>query len=251
MKCKIIWCAIPLCVLFLAGFAQPAFALQDFLQFESTSIDDGLGAVTAVTIGPDRNLYFMEQSGDIYRHQIDQETGLPTGPRELLFNGNDEIALGLVFSPNATADNLDAFVSYGENQAEVDDDGVITPGISNIARLTLPSVGNSTLATRTDVITNLNVGTGDHSANQPVFGPDGRLYFNQGSVSGGGAQELTLSAATLVADVLAPGFGVVDVSGDYDPSVADAPVQIFATGMRNAYDPVSYTHLTLPTIYSV
>ena len=79
MKRNIICYAIPLCVLFLLGAPGRALALQDFLRFQSTSVGGG----TVVTLGPDRKLYFMEQDGDIFRHQIDQARGLPTGVARL------------------------------------------------------------------------------------------------------------------------------------------------------------------------
>ena len=228
------WYAFPFLVAFLSCLSSPVWALQDFAQFQSENIGSGVGGVTAITLGPDNNLYFQEQDGDIFRFVLDQSTGRPTGSAQLLFDGNDAAAIGLTFTPNATSGNLEAVVTYAESFADDSSGptvpGDIVPGVSNVARLTLPSVGDTTLATRTDVITGLNVGTGAHSANQPVFGPDGRLYWNQGSLSGGGSQEVALSAATLIADILDPNFQPIDVSDpSFDPFATDSPCLLYTS----------------------
>src|SRR5206468_3814194 len=111
------------------------------------------------------------------------------------------------------------------------------------------------LATVQDVLVNLPRSARDHLTNQPVFGPDGALYFPQASNSSMGAPDTAwdnrsedlLSAAvlrldtrnlpaTLPLDVKTP-----DVGGTYDPYAAGAPLTIYATGVRNAYDLV-WTH---------
>ena len=219
-----------------ALFAQPE---PEAFRFEASTVDGNLGGLTAVTIGPDGHLYVQEEDGDILRRQIDRSTGLPTGSTELLFNNTTEerFAIGLEFSPNATSGNLEAYVSYAEPNGTDQ---------SNVARITLPSVGDTavlTVSDRTDVITGLTVGLGNHTTNQFDFGPDGRLYFQLGSTSGpGNDSETPLSAATLVADVLDPNFTPVDVGGNYDPNAPGAPVQVYATGLRNAYDLVFHSN---------
>jgi len=74
MKSKTMWQALPLLVAFLICLSSPAWG-QTFAQFQATTIESNNGSgVTAVTLGPDNNLYFQEQDGDIFRHVLDQST---------------------------------------------------------------------------------------------------------------------------------------------------------------------------------
>lgn len=91
--------------------------------------------------------------------------------------------------------------------------------------------------------------TGDHPLSSPVTGPCGKLFLSMGALTmlgapkPGGLEETPLSAAVLVVDLdhpdLAPAVRPLDVrtapAGDYDPDVADAPLRVFATGVRQAY----------------
>ncbi|MDB5297216.1 MAG: domain containing protein, partial [Phycisphaerales bacterium] len=112
------------------------------------------------------------------------------------------------------------------------------------------------LATYQDYVTGLPRAIRDHLNNQPSFGPDGKLYFAQGSNSSMGQAdsawglraEHLLNAAVLQVDTaaitarIAAGKGPLDVrtegssTGNYNPWAADAAVKIYATGVRNAYD---------------
>ncbi|MFK5585125.1 OmpL47-type beta-barrel domain-containing protein [Serinicoccus sp. LYQ131] len=111
----------------------------------------------------------------------------------------------------------------------------------------------------TDVITNLPRSQKDHLSNSLAYGPSGDggdpwMYFLQGSnqaagdVDGawGNRGETQLTAALLRFDpqealATARADGPIDVAteevgGDYDPFAQDAPLEIYATGIRNAYD---------------
>src|SRR5437762_3212658 len=80
----------------------------------------------------------------------------------------------------------------------------------------------------------------------PTFGPDGCLYWSQGSHTamgapdkkwGGNRVERLLSAAVLRLDPSKVTDAAIDVKtsdggGSYDPFAPDAPLTIYATGVR-------------------
>ncbi|PKH42729.1 putative Ig domain-containing protein [Nocardioides alpinus] len=118
-----------------------------------------------------------------------------------------------------------------------------------------------------DVFVNLPRSQKDHLSNSISYGPGGRLYFLQGSNQAAGDPdgawgdrgETLLTAAMLTFDPAATwqrvqASGPVDVQtvdkgGSYDPYAAAAPLKIYATGIRNAYDLVfaSNGSLYVPT----
>jgi glucose/arabinose dehydrogenase len=114
-----------------------------------------------------------------------------------------------------------------------------------------------------DAVIHLPRSIRDHLTNQPSFGPDGALYFPQGSNTAFGAPdsdwghrpERLLSAAILRLDTrrVTPGHPVdartPDGGGNYDSHRADAPLTIHAFGVRLAYDLVwaSDGNLYVPT----
>src|SRR5690606_4553517 len=100
-----------------------------------------------------------------------------------------------------------------------------------------------------DVIIGLPRSTGDHATNQSAFGPDRALYIPQASNTAYGAPdavwgmrpERLLNASILRLDVdRLPAKLPLDVrtdeGGTYDPAAPDAPLTIYATGVRLAYD---------------
>src|SRR5205085_1061824 len=103
----------------------------------------------------------------------------------------------------------------------------------------------------------------DHLTNQPSIGPDGALYVSQASNSSmgnadpawGNRDEHLLNDAILRVDVgaIAAKGSAVNVrtngAGNYDPFKSDAPVTLYATGIRNAFDLVWHSngHLYAPT----
>lgn len=103
-------------------------------------------------------------------------------------------------------------------------------------------------------MTGLPRSTHDHAVNEIHFGPDRKLYIAQGGNTGAGAafagdkefpllrREQPLSAAILVANVLARGF---DGSCHNRVSIYRKPpcdVRPYATGFRNAYDFVFHSN---------
>ncbi len=148
---------------------------------------------------------------------------------------------GLVFDTSESA--LTAYVSHGQYVDPGDDsDRSADEWTGKITRLSGASLQNEL-----DVVVGLPRSVYDHLNNQPVFGPDGRLYWVQPSNTAMGAPDATwgfrperlLTAAVLAADVRSL-TTTVDVQTEdgksYDPYAVNAPVTIYATGIRNAYD---------------
>src|SRR4029079_2079963 len=106
----------------------------------------------------------------------------------------------------------------------------------------------STYATLTTAVINLPRSVRDHMTNQMAFGPDGALYFAQAANTAMGGpdnawglrKENLLTAAMLRRDITKVGGTPIDVKteegGTYNPFAAGAPLTIYATGVRNAYD---------------
>ena len=199
---------------------------------------------TCVAIGPDERLYVSAFDGRILRFDIDPADGTLSPPTTISTvisaNAGPRLVTGFTFDPASTASNLIVWVSHGQLSTERSDDWT-----GKISRLSGPG-----LSDYRDVVVNLPRATKDHLNNQPVFGPDGALYFAQASNTAMGAPdsvwswrpERLLSAAVLRLDVskLKDRTQPLDVKteegGAYDPFAPDAPLTIYATGIRNGYD---------------
>jgi glucose/arabinose dehydrogenase len=207
--------------------------------FRKTKIGVAQG-MTSLALGPDGGLYAATWEGRILRWQLDSNSGRPLGEPQEIWRPAATRITALCFDPDA-ARNRHLWVALDDNAGASVCELRFT---ARIVRLTLPERGG-VLEAR-DFIAGLPVG--DHAISGLTFAPDGRLTFFCGAITmlGGekkGARETPLSAAVLVADVRAPEFakqGPVDVSSKpprhYDPRVPGAPVRIFATGIREAYD---------------
>jgi len=118
---------------------------------------------------------------------------------------------------------------------------------------TISRLGGPDLGTVTDEVVKLPRSAKDHLVNSLAFGPDGALYTSQGANSAAGdldpawanRPERLLTAAILRIDVAAlASRGPLDVQTaelpagvpPYDPGAAGAPVTVYASGVRNAYD---------------
>ncbi|MFI0237974.1 Ig-like domain-containing protein [Streptomyces sp. NPDC016845] len=219
----------------------------------------------SVVKGPDGKLYASTLDGYILRYAIAADgtlgaaetistvrtdataRGLPGAPNRTI--------IGMAFDPASTAANPILWITSNTMYAGG------TPNqpdwSSSIARLTGPN-----LATYTEVVSRLPRSVKDHETNSLAFGPDGALYVTQGANNAMGAPdpawgnrpEHLLNAAVLRLDpAKLPASGAVDVRtespGTYDPYAANAPLTLYATGIRNAYDLVWHTngHLYTPT----
>ncbi len=217
---------------------------------------------SSLVIGPDGKLYASTIDGFIYRFPINQDgslgqaeilTGLRDHRRGSQVSSDNKILVGLVFDPSSTANDLKVWVSY--SGSFVFTNGPAWDG--NIALLT-----GSNLQSVQDVVINLPRSKRDHLTNSLTFGPDGALYFPQGSNSAMGRgdnswgfrEERLLSAAVLRLNVNnlpnnLPIDAKTEEGGTYNPYLNNAPLTIYGTGVRNAYDLVWHSNgeLYVPT----
>ncbi|WP_243398493.1 Ig-like domain-containing protein [Deinococcus koreensis] len=224
-------------------------------------------AYTSVEIGKDGKLYASTLDGKILRFPINADGTL--GAAETLTSLRDRqgprTIIGLKFDPASTADNLILWISNNEYYDVVNKK---TPAdwSGKITRLSGPNLENVQ-----DYVVGLPRSVKDHMTNSVNFKTDnaGRasepnvLYILQGSQSAMGAADPTwgnrperlLSASLLRLDLnkLPAGSLPLDAKtgdgGTYNPYAPGAPLTLYATGIRNAYDMVWHTNgqLYVPT----
>ncbi|MCA9980937.1 MAG: choice-of-anchor D domain-containing protein, partial [Anaerolineales bacterium] len=218
------------------------------VEFEQIVVSSG-DKYSSLQVGPDGKLYASTIDGRIVRWDINPDGTLANAETITSLqtaNGGPRVTTGIAFDPASTAVDLTLYVSnttFGFN-------GMPDWG-GKITRLSGPNLENVQ-----DLIINLPRSIRDHVTNGIAFGPDGALYFNQGSNSAMGAPdnawgnrpERTLSAATLRLDLTAlnslslPLDVQTQEGGTYDPFAPGAPLTIFASGVRNAYDLVWHSN---------
>lgn len=214
--------------------------------------------ISSLVISPDGNkLYAATLDGKLRRWTIEANSGNLTNPEVFAPTKlRSRAIIGLTFDPN-NANNL--WISHNNPlfpQPAADFS-------SKISKLTLNGTNFANTGMQ-DYVVGLPRSAKDHLSNSLAFGPGGKLYMTQGSNSAMGAAdpawfnrpERLLSGAVLEIDPRrdAPvgGFNVqTEGSGTkYNPFAANAPVKIFATGVRNAYDLVWHSqngNLYVPT----
>lgn len=223
------------------------------VEFEQVQVASG-DQYTSLRIGPDGKLYGLVNNGEIHRWTINGDGTLSN--QEIIdalqnAEGGNRLAIGFDFDPSATAGNLIAWVSHTTFGF-----GGMADWQGKITRMSGPDLG-----TVQDYLINLPRSAKDHVTNGIDFGPDGALYFLQGSNSAMGAADGTwsfrperlLAAACLRLDpgaVTNPPLDVHTEDNDpYDPFAPGAPLTIFGSGIRNAYDLVWHSNgqLYVPT----
>jgi glucose/arabinose dehydrogenase len=201
----------------------------------------------SLAIGPDHKLYAGTADGLILRYPINSDGTL--GSPQVIdsirrANGGARFIVGLAFQPGSTTSQPVLWVSHSATSS-LDLGGTAGPDFTGkITRLT-----GANLDTVHDAVVHLPRSVRDHVTDQPVFGPDGALYFCQPSNSSMGAAdpiwgkrpEHLLNAAILRLDLAKLGGATLDArtpdgGGTYNPYAAGAPLTIYATGVRNAFD---------------
>lgn len=213
---------------------------------------------TAVEMGPDNKLYAATLTGEILRFGVFPDGTLDT-PQIIrsvqAANGGPRTIIGFKFDPAATADSLILWISnnyFWDGRTDAPD------WSGKITRLSGPN-----LETVQDYVVGLPRSIRDHATNSISFKPGepNILYVLQGSNSAMGAPdtawgnrpERLLNAALLRVDlnkITSPPLSVQTGDGGlYDPYAPGAPVTLYATGIRNAYDMVWHTNgqLYVPT----
>lgn len=246
-------------VTYTSTFTTASVPTKELLnvKFEKLPLPNTAGQYTSLTIGPDGKLYALALDGLIKRFPINTDGTL--GKPDSLYALQDahgkrqqRLSIGLTFDPASTPNNLVAYVtncSFMLNDAP-DWDGRLT------------RLSGTNLQNAQDLVINLPRSAKDHLTNSIAFGPDGALYFTQGSTTAMGEgdktwsyrQEHLLSAAVLRLDLNKLGALPLDVrtkegGGNYNPYATNAPLTIYATGLRNAYDLVWHSNgeLYVPT----
>jgi len=223
------------------------------IQFDKISLPNATGQHTSLTIGPDGKLYALTIDGIIKRFSINADGTL--GNPQLIYSLQDaygtrkqRLAVGFTFDPAATPTNLIVWIthSYYAFTNSPDWEGKLT------------RLSGSNLQTVQDVLINLPRSAKDHVTSSIAFGPDSALYFTQGSTSAMGRADQTwgyrdehlLSATVLRLDISKLGtlplnVKTADGGGTYNPYNLNAPLTIYASGVRNAYDLVWHSNGSL------
>ncbi|MGC4032487.1 MAG: Ig-like domain-containing protein [Tepidisphaeraceae bacterium] len=205
----------------------------------------GLG-VTCVAVGPDGRLWMSVDDGRIMRFDIAAD-GTLSNKREIktlvdAAGGKPRLIGGFAFDPSAKPEEPVLWVTHTSF-------GFINMGDwrGSVSRLSGPDLNKAET-----VIVNLPRSARDHVIHQPVFGPDGCLYFHSGSMSSygdadgywGWRKEHAFSACVAKLDLKKlsePNRWPIDVKtpedgGTYLRESPDAPLTVYASGIRVAYD---------------
>lgn len=230
-------------------------AVDPLIRFEPLRLKNTVGrGYTALRVGPDHRLYAATDEGQILRFAIEPDGTLsaPTIIESLRKAWGQRIIIGFCFEPQSTADHLAIWVTHNEPVLEN-----TTPVGGAVSRLSGPL-----LEAVQDAVINLPRSFRDHMTNQPAFGPDGALYFPQGSNTAYGDPDATwgnraeqfFTASILRLDVRQLSAEPIDAasleaSGCFEPSDSHAALTIYATGIRNAYSLIWHSngHLYVPT----
>jgi len=238
-----------------AGFAPfqstfttgvPEAEVTSPIAFEQVELPTTKGRQYASVIAWGDTVYAGTLTGEIYRFLMnaDGTLGEPTIITTIKDHaGSERFIVGLAFDPASTTANKIIWVSHTSiSGLQVGGE----PGADFTGTISVLSGPN--LETIQDKIIHLPRSIRDHLTNQLSFGPDRKLYFAQSANTAMGAPdeawgmrpERLLSATILQVDVSKLGAEPLDVHTEdadpYDPFAADAPLKIYAYGVRNAYD---------------
>jgi hypothetical protein len=249
------------------------------IEFTQVDLPNARGKFSSVETGPDGRLYASDVFGNVHIWDINPDGTLQAPTIHQIYSGFRPI-IGLTFDPRSTADNPILWVTHNDALPYFGTPPRHFSGA--LSRLTATGLGTpSELWTSTEFAYGFPRSVKDHLTNSIDFGPDGALYLTQGSITAMGSRdnawgqepETILSAAILRIDVTAlEGYapaalplnvatGVPSSDGNlrdnnnyslgdpelatlglYDPMAPGAPVTLYATGVRNAYDVVWHSN---------
>ena len=250
---------VPFSTNFTTGSAVAA--TDPSIAFEKVFLGTAQGErYSALTFGTDGKLYAGTLTGLIHVFTVagDGTLSAPTVISAVqTANGGRRFLTGIEFDPASTAGNPILWVTHGQYVA---DNGTLNwnaPDWSGkVSRLGGPGLG-----TYEDYVVGLPRSVRDHLTNQVDFGPDGAMYIGQASNNSMGAPdpiwgmrpERLLSGAILrldtaaVATRIAAGQGPLNAQTEetatpYDPWAAGAPLTLYATGLRNLFNPIWHSN---------
>ncbi|MDQ4141714.1 MAG: Ig-like domain-containing protein [Bacteroidota bacterium] len=211
----------------------------------------GKDGFTSLVIGPDRRLYAATSGGKIERWDIRSDGTITNHKTISPFGSSRRLLIGFHFAPSATASNLIAFISHSSP--------LFTGAPEWSGKISRVNLNNPASPKVVDYVINLPRSYKDHSTNSIDFGPDGALYFSQGSATAmgsldgawGNRPEKILNAAILRLDInkaQQQGLPInvkTQEGGTYNPYSSSAPLTIYATGIRNTYDIVWHSNGSL------
>ncbi|WP_328587631.1 PA14 domain-containing protein [Serinibacter arcticus] len=230
------------------------------IAFEKVELPIGNGKYWASFVfGPDGKLYGSTIGQGLFRFTVNAD-GTLSNMQDLGYQGIAMI--GLLFDQSSTAGDLKLWVTN------------TSPNVSNEQNQWASGISlltGANLQNRKQVFTEMPRSQSDHLTNSMTYGPNGDIYVLQGSNQAGGDLDGTwgqrgeqlLTAALLHFD---PDHARIQQSindpqgddplsvktaqgGTYNPYATTAPLKIYATGIRNAYDVVYHSngHLYVPT----
>lgn len=225
---------------------------------------------TQLLVGPDRKLYASTYLGQIMTWDIQADGTLVNPIEAFRYNPlGSRIIIGMAFEPGSTAANPVLWITHNDGNLATSNKH-FTGAVARLSK-----VGG--VWTPQEKISGLPRSVRDHLTNSLVFGPDGAIYIPQGSISAQGAPdtawgnepETLFSGAVLRIDInklnalstlpLNATTGIPNVTGDllnqpnyglgdpqlvnfYDPLAPNAPLTLYATGIRNVYDLLWHTN---------
>jgi hypothetical protein len=219
------------------------------------------GQYTTLVMPKDNRLYASMTSGVIRVFNINANGTLTLSHEVNTFSGR--AVIGMAETTTSTANQVVLWVVNNDAYTGGTDAAHFSGRISKLTNT------GGTSWSKQDYVVGLPRSRKDHLTNSIEYGPDGALYVIQGSLSAmgradgawGNQPEVLLSAAilridpglieahvasngaldvrtaTLSGNEIAQNYGLGEVPGTlYDPLENNAPLTIYATGIRNAYD---------------
>ena len=246
----------------------------DFLvAFDQEILDVTATNYTSLIFDSNWRLYGSTVRGEIFSWDMAEDGTLIN--ERVIYESPGYIIIGMAFDPDATPEN--PILWFTENSVMPPESPPLFSG--KISQLVVSDYGTSDEAWDAHrMIDGLPRSAIDHLVNSISFGPDGAMYILMGSNSAMGARddtwgmrpetllsgsilrldteallardELPLNVATgipeedgfTLLDDNNYGLGAPELADLYDPQAPDAPLTLYATGLRNHYDMVWHSN---------